>query len=369
MSESIETRLERLAAPVPADPRTSLASGELSGRGVPASSIADDTLPRSPRSAIGDDRPVAERLESLTWQVPDAEPGKVPVTTAVQRRVVEAYTGLHGHPLEHDGRMAAAQRRSRWKLSLRSGVSLILLITVMVAIVLSLESWNSAEVSRELGQHQREEAATDGLRGGNVAAEAEGSHIEADPGEGGRNEVEEGPTPADAGEPSALTVFVHVTGQVVSPGLYELPMNARVYDAIEAAGGPTDSADTDAINLASPLIDGQQLLVPKPGELPPPMDTANGQALDGQASQDSTAASVNPTGAGAASGGGRVNINTATAEQLDTLPGVGPAIAQRIIEFRETHGGFTTVTDLRSVSGIGPAMMSKLQDLVTVDGL
>jgi competence protein ComEA len=237
-----------------------------------------------------------------------------------------------------------------------------------VAIVLSLESWNRAEVSRELGQDQREGAPTDGSRGENVAAEVEGFHIEADSGEGGRNEVEEDPTPADAGEPSALTVFVHVAGQVVSPGLYELPMDARVYDAIEAAGGPTDSADTDAINLASPLIDGQQLLVPKPGELPPPMDTANGQALDGQLSQDSTAASVNPTGTGAASGGGRVNINTATAEQLDTLPGVGPAIAQRIIEFRETHGGFTTVTDLRSVSGIGPAMMSKLQDLVTVDG-
>lgn len=141
------------------------------------------------------------------------------------------------------------------------------------------------------------------------------------------------------------SLYVHVFGAVARPGLYRLEEGARVVDVIAAAGGLADGADQSSINLARRLTDGEQLRVPLVGEAPPP---------------DATGTSAGTTA------DGRVNLNAADAATLDTLPRVGPAIAQRIIEWRETNGAFTSVDDLLSIPGIGDKMLAALRDLVTV---
>jgi competence protein ComEA len=144
---------------------------------------------------------------------------------------------------------------------------------------------------------------------------------------------------ADAEAPAS--VFVHVSGAVAAPGLYVLADGARVVDAVAAAGGFAEGADEAAVNLARPVGDGEQLHVP-----------AEGDGAD--------------AGAPAGVGDGRVNLNTADASQLDTLPRIGPAMAERIIGWRETNGRFTSVEDLLAVPGIGDKMLETLRDLVTV---
>jgi competence protein ComEA len=152
---------------------------------------------------------------------------------------------------------------------------------------------------------------------------------------------------------AAIEVVVHVAGAVVSPGVRRLPPGSRVIDAVDAAGGALPGADLPRINLAAPLVDGQQVYVPKPGEEVP---VAAGAGL--------------PEGSGPGAGGsipgGTVDLNTATAEQLDTLPGVGPATAAAIIAHREQHGPFTSVDQLLDVRGIGEAKLEQLRDLVSV---
>ena len=138
---------------------------------------------------------------------------------------------------------------------------------------------------------------------------------------------------------SRATILVHVLGAVVSPGLYELREGDRVVDAIALADGLAEGADDTGINLARPLSDGEQLMVPVVGAA--------------------------PTG-GQAAGDGRVNLNTADVAALDTLPRVGPALAERIIAWREANGGFSSVDDLLDVSGIGDATLEGLRELVTV---
>ncbi|MEU1970499.1 ComEA family DNA-binding protein [Microbacterium sp. NPDC019599] len=138
----------------------------------------------------------------------------------------------------------------------------------------------------------------------------------------------------------AASLYVHVSGAVAAPGLYVLGESARVVDAIAAAGGFTPEADRAAVNLARPLGDGEQLVVPVQGEAPP--------------------------GEAAAQTDGRVNLNTADATALDTLPRIGPAMAQRIIAWREENGRFTSVEDLLAVPGIGDKMLEALRDLVSV---
>lgn len=152
----------------------------------------------------------------------------------------------------------------------------------------------------------------------------------------------------DAVERSSATrrIFVHVGGAVRSPGLYRLPEGARVDDAVQAAGGVLEDADLDALNLAARVKDGDKVLVPS--------RDGSGEAVAG--------------GGGAAGGmaGGLVNLNTATLADLETLPGIGPALAQRIIDFRESNGGFRTVEDLLEVPGIGAKKFEELKDHVTV---
>jgi len=143
----------------------------------------------------------------------------------------------------------------------------------------------------------------------------------------------------DAAAPAP--VYVHVSGAVAAPGLYVLRETARVVDAVAAAGGFTDDADEGAVNLARPVSDGEQLVVPVAG------------AATSGASEDLAA-------------DGRVDLNRADASALDTLPRIGPAMAERIIQWREANGGFRSVEDLLAVPGIGDKMLETLRDLVRV---
>lgn len=165
-------------------------------------------------------------------------------------------------------------------------------------------------------------------------------------------------TPAPAVETSPAVV-VHVVGAVRHPGVYELASDSRVAAAIDAAGGALPNAVLAAVNLARPISDGEQILVPTEDEV------ASG------AGAGATAAGGAPVPGGAAGGGGSaagapVNINTADAAALDTLPGVGPSTAQKIVVDREANGPFTTPEDLGRVSGIGPKKLEQLKGLVSV---
>ncbi|MDM4761803.1 helix-hairpin-helix domain-containing protein [Galbitalea sp. SE-J8] len=156
-------------------------------------------------------------------------------------------------------------------------------------------------------------------------------------------------TPVPTASAVARTVVVHVLGAVQSPGLYTLDDGARVVDAIAAAGGLTAHADPAAVNLARFLTDGEQLVVLEEGEAPPP-----------------GVAGAPGGGPGGTTAGGLVNLNTADQATLETLPRVGPALAQRILAWRDDNGGFTSVDDLRGVSGIGEKTFAQLEPLVTV---
>ena len=135
-------------------------------------------------------------------------------------------------------------------------------------------------------------------------------------------------------------LLVHVSGAVRHPGLVALPAGARVIDAVTAAGGPSGSADQSAVNLAARVTDGQQVVVPKRGAAPP--------------GAPATPAASAP-----------ISLSTATLEQLETLPRIGPALAARILAYRDAHGGFASVDELGEVGGIGPKTLAGMKDLVT----
>ncbi|MBV9935541.1 MAG: helix-hairpin-helix domain-containing protein [Actinobacteria bacterium] len=141
-------------------------------------------------------------------------------------------------------------------------------------------------------------------------------------------------------------VVVAAAGAVVTPGLYKVAGGARVADVLNAAGGPTPDADVDQLNLALKVSDGDRVYVPRKGEAPPPAAGIGG-GTGGQAD-------------------GPVNLNTATLEQLDALPGVGPATAEAILDYRKQHGRFHAVDDLLQVGGIGPSKLEKLRQRVKV---
>lgn len=168
-------------------------------------------------------------------------------------------------------------------------------------------------------------------------------------------------TPAPTSTPATVTVYV--SGAVVHPDVYTLPDGSRVKQAIEAAGGFTADALQAGLNLAQLLLDGQQIHVPSRSEAR--TASVSSVATDAKSALESTAAEPQAP-LPASSAGNRININTATAEELATLPRIGPALAQRIIEYRETHGGFQTIEELLEVRGIGEATLEQLQDLITV---
>jgi competence protein ComEA len=152
--------------------------------------------------------------------------------------------------------------------------------------------------------------------------------------------------------PTPARLVVHVAGAVARPGVYTLAEGSRVNDAIEAAGGLTSRADEAALNLAAPLRDGQRLSIPAVGEAPSPGGIA------GVAEPAATPPAGEP--------GALININTASAAELDALPGIGAVLAQRIIDDRQANGPYASVDDLERVRGIGPALLASLRPLVTV---
>lgn len=177
------------------------------------------------------------------------------------------------------------------------------------------------------------------------------------PGASGGGSPGERPSSAAAAGP----VVVHVAGRVREPGVVELPTGGRVADAIEAAGGVTGKADLRALNLARPLVDGEQVVVLAPGEEPPP-PALRGVPANGPGGVRSPVTSMGED----AGGGAVVDLNNADQAALEELPGVGPVTAGHILEWRTQNGGFTSVDELMEVSGIGEKTLETLRPHVTV---
>jgi len=153
---------------------------------------------------------------------------------------------------------------------------------------------------------------------------------------------------------------VHVVGAVRRPGVYRLRLGQRVEDAIRRAGGASSATDLQAINLAAKVADGQQVVVPRRAAV------GGGSGAPASGGTGGAATGGGGTGAAGVAPSGPINLNSATAEQLDTLDGVGPATAQKILEYRTQHGGFASVDDLAQVPGIGPKKLEALKAQVTV---
>jgi len=152
--------------------------------------------------------------------------------------------------------------------------------------------------------------------------------------------------------PTPLPLRVHVTGAVTTPGVYLLPPGSIVQDALAAAGGTTPRASLGSLNLAHKLQDGEQVRVP---ELAPTASATASLAASGPASTAAPAATS------------LISINTASAAELTALPRVGPALAQRIVDYRNSHGPFRAIADVMQVSGIGPAIFQQIKDLITIN--
>jgi len=148
-----------------------------------------------------------------------------------------------------------------------------------------------------------------------------------------------------APSPSGPPIIVDVTGWVHEPGVYEFAQGERVIDAVERAGGARNGADLSVLNLAAPLTDGTQVVVPKEGAAP---------------------AGTVPGDPGGGTTGGLININTASATEFETLSGIGEVLAGAIVDYRTENGPFASVDDLENVSGIGPATLEEIRDQVTV---
>lgn len=155
---------------------------------------------------------------------------------------------------------------------------------------------------------------------------------------------------ADSTQKENKEIYVHVSGAVKNPGLYKLSSESRVNDALEVAT-PLAKADINQLNLAQKLGDGQKVIVPAKGEKINLLEQAAGQAA----------------GQTQGMGGAKININTATTQELDTLPGIGPAYAERIIQYRTEHGPFLKLEDVQEVQGIGPKMFENMKERISVD--
>ncbi len=180
-------------------------------------------------------------------------------------------------------------------------------------------------------------------------------------------------SPATSPQPApAARIYVDVAGAVRHPSLYTLAPNSRVMQAIAAAGGPVADADLDAVNLAQKLADGEKIYVPKRGTAPtaalaPPESSPAAASLPGSNLKAGKPTSTSHSSKLTADSGQQVALNTATAEDLERLPGVGPAMAGRILAFRAQAGGFSKVEDLMQVTGIGPKKFAKIAPCVRLN--
>lgn len=236
----------------------------------------------------------------------------------------------------------AVVTQSRWQVSRRAAVGAGVVLLLAVAVL----------VGRTV---LAQRAATPVPVTATSAAAAAGVTTGGD-----RSAFIPGASPAGAGASSAAPsgeVYVHVVGRVRSPGVVRVPAGSRVADAVTKAGGVSGSADVAQVNLARVVVDGEQIVVPRQGEKIAPGPEAG---VPGTAAAPGGAASGNATGSGL------VPLNTADQAALESLPGVGPVLAERIIEWRTTNGGFTTVEELHEVSGIGEKLFAQISPKVTV---
>ena len=242
--------------------------------------------------------------------------------------------GAHDAPLDR-----LSERFREWRGDARFGVVVLVLVAVVAGVV-----WyrigigggaDAATAAPSPPAHTTTRASATGTTSGTTSGTTIGRTTG---GSGNRASAATG------------TIVVHVAGAVVHAGVVELAANARVIDAIEAVGGAQADGDLDRLNLAAKLADGERVYVAKVGQADP------GVAVD----------SGGASGAAAGTPGAKINLNTATQAQLETLPGIGPTYAQAIIAERQARGGFKSVNELRNVRGIGDKRFSQLEPLVSV---
>jgi competence protein ComEA len=319
--------------PPPAGPDVDSMPAHVTGPGTHGSPPVSSSMRRPPMEwptvALPVHIPVAPRFSSDTGtyaigpQPSPSTPGGTvdadPYPVAARRSSAEAQTDADATPapsrLPGPGAFDPGRR----------GVRVLAVVAVLVVVVAAVWAWRS--------RPQVEPVVT--VTGPSGVADT------GDPSVPAGDEHVTDPSAVPAGE-----VVVAVAGKVRRPGLVRLPAGARVADAVEAAGGALPGVDVAMLNPARKVTDGELIVVGVPAPTP-------AAPVPGAAVPD-------------AGPGGRVNLNTATLAQLDALPGVGPVLAQRIIEHRDQRGGFRAVSDLRQVNGIGDARYEELKDLVTV---
>ncbi|MDO8145363.1 MULTISPECIES: helix-hairpin-helix domain-containing protein [unclassified Isoptericola] len=283
---------------------------------------------------LPDDRldPAAGRREALRAALatpPDTAAPDELVERLRSRRsaghVAAAYSAAHGHPVD----LEPAPGRSRWALAGPAGTAAAAVLLLVAVIAAAVALW-----PRETLEPLPVPAAT-AAPAAPVAPGGDGSSDRTDP----------AAAPPPGADDPGPAVVVHVIGQVAAPGLVTVPAGSRVADAVEAAGGAGPEADLTALNLARPVVDGEQVHVPAPGEEPLVAD---------------------PPAGGSGADAGPVPLNTADAVALTALPGVGPVLADRIVAWRDEHGPFSRLDELTEVSGIGPVLLEGLRDRVVL---
>ena len=270
-----------------------------------------------------------------------------------------AYSGDH-EQVERPYRVAMGAKAALW-----GGITLIVLGLLIAAWQLFITSPepNRAQTGAKAATTRAQSLGM--AKSAAVAASAQASARSPAPGPGGGGAgLASSAGPASSGGATSGgdtagsgQIVVDVDGAVAHPGLYKLPADSRVQAALAAAGGLSPQADAHRINRAAKLHDGQKLYVLSQGESTPPLAASSGQGCEGQActSAEGGLSGSDPEGQGL------VNINTANAAQLTQLPGVGPAIAQKIIDYRTANGPFTSVDDLTKVPGIGAAKLAQIK--------
>lgn len=247
------------------------------------------------------------------------------------------------------------------KAALTKRVSIVWFLLVCIAAAGAGVAWLA--ISREAAPRNAVLIEVANTRAPLIAGELAGSHsgdISAQP---GITNTVVAPIPTQAG-----TLAVFVSGAVAKPGVYTLAVGSRVADAVAAAGGPTSQADLEATNLAARISDEEHISIPVVGAGPAPtavitMATSShipAKATISQSPQKTGTATTQPVGAT------KININTATEADFETLPSIGPVLAQRIIADRDAHGPFATVDDLMRVPGIKDALLGKVRERVTI---
>lgn len=274
---------------------------------------------------------------------------------AMQDFIRVAYSGDH-EQVERPYRVAMGAKAALW-----GGITLIALGLLIAAWQLFITGSESGRVQTGAKAATTRAQSLGTAKSAAVAASAQASARSPAPasgvGNGGAGPASSGGATSGGDTAGSGQIVVDVDGAVAHPGLYKLPADSRVQAALAAAGGLSPQADVHRINRAAKLHDGQKLYVLSQGESTPPLAASSGQGCEGQActSTEGGVAGSDPEGQGL------VNINTANATQLTQLPGVGPAIAQKIIDYRTANGPFTSVDDLTKVPGIGAAKLAQIK--------